>query len=113
LSRREADRSKAVLSGPRPDEVGVFGTLISRFGPGLSPRIESQLRALGEGDSLDLVARLEAAGEVRVLAAMTVQDAFGRLFPILTALRWQGGGSGKQPWTLAPRPTGPGADDSG
>lgn len=87
LSRREAARNKAVLSGPRSDEVGLFGTLISRFGPGLNQQTDAQLRALGEGDSLDLVARLEAAGEVRALRAVTVQDAFGRLYPHLAALR--------------------------
>jgi tRNA(Arg) A34 adenosine deaminase TadA len=87
LSRREATRSgKVSLTGPREDEIGLFGTLISRFGPGLKDRVEAQLRALGEAGTLDLAHELETSGAVRRLAALDVQDAFGELFPQLTDL---------------------------
>jgi tRNA(adenine34) deaminase len=88
LSRREAARTKAEMLGPRTDEIGLFGTLISRFGRGrLSPQAEDILRAAGEGDSLDLVQELESGGELPVLADMEVHEAFGYLWPQLTAIR--------------------------
>ena len=88
LSRREATRNgKVSLTGPRDDEIGLFGTLISRFGPGLNDRVEAQLRELGEADILDLAYALEASGAVRCLAALDVQDAFSELYPQLTNLR--------------------------
>lgn len=88
LSRREAARAKAEMLGPRTDEVGLFGTLISRFGVGrLPPQAEEILRTAGEGDCLDLVRDLESGGEVPVLAAMEVHEAFRYLWPQLTAIR--------------------------
>jgi tRNA(Arg) A34 adenosine deaminase TadA len=86
LSRREAARARVTMAGPRTDEVGLFGTLISRFGPGLTLKVAGELRAAGEAGILDLVQDLEDSGEVRRLAAMEVRDAFGRLWPRLTAL---------------------------
>jgi tRNA(adenine34) deaminase len=87
LSPREAARTKVPHEGPMPDEVGAFGALISRFGPGMVPRIEKQLRAAGQGDSVDLAQHLETTGEVARLAAMDVHEAFAHLYPRLKALR--------------------------
>lgn len=87
LSRREAARARVTMAGPRTDEVGLFGTLISRFGPGLTPKVAAELRAAGEDGILDLVQHLEDSGDVRRLAAMEVRDAFACLWLQLTALR--------------------------
>lgn len=88
LSHREATRNgKVTITGPRDDEIGLFGTLISRFGPGLNDRVEPQLRKLGEADILDLAHALEASGAGRRLTALDVQDAFRELLPQLTALK--------------------------
>jgi hypothetical protein len=65
------------------DELGVFGTLIARFGPRRSPRFEARLRAVGEGPILDLVDELESAGEKDRLADMEVNEALGYLWPRL------------------------------
>jgi tRNA(Arg) A34 adenosine deaminase TadA len=87
LSPREAAQPKAAVVGPRADEVGVFGTLIARFGPGLSPgAVADYLRAAGEGPVLDLVRELQDSGEARDLAAMEVDQAFGQLWPRLREL---------------------------
>lgn len=75
------------MLGPRTDEVGLFGTLMSRFGPGRLPRMEGFLRASGEGDSLDLVQELESSGDVPRLVAMDVREAFGYLWPRLAEIR--------------------------
>jgi tRNA(adenine34) deaminase len=87
LSPREPARRTVRIEGPRADEVGLFGTLISRLGPGLRPTSESYLRAAGEADTIDLVQRLEASGEVPRMAAMEVREAFEYLWPQLRALR--------------------------
>lgn len=87
LSPREAARPKRVTTGPRTDEVGLFGALIARFGLGLSAHNVGDLRAKGQGPLIDLVGELEAAGQVPRLAAMGVGDAFRRLYPRLQALR--------------------------
>jgi tRNA(adenine34) deaminase len=88
LSPREAARAKARIDGPRGDEVGVFGALISRFGPGLvQGRARDFLSAAGQASILDLAERMQATGEVRRLAAMEVDQAFGYLWPRLRVLR--------------------------
>ena len=71
--------------GPRRDELGIFGTLISRFG-NLTPRFEETLRLLGEGPVADLVHELEDGREVERLAAMEVDEALGYLWPRLQEL---------------------------
>jgi tRNA(Arg) A34 adenosine deaminase TadA len=86
LSAREAQRTQPARIGPRRDELGTFGTLISRFGPGRTPRIEKAFRNLGEGPMLDLVHELNDGGEVARLAAMEVDEAFGYLWPRLQEL---------------------------
>jgi len=89
LSPREAARSaKVIMTGPRDDDIGVFGTLISRLGPGLVRSSAAEwLRASGQGDVLDLAVQLQASGEARALAALDVQEAFGYLWPQLRSLR--------------------------
>jgi tRNA(Arg) A34 adenosine deaminase TadA len=86
LSAREARRAQAVRIGPRRDELGTFATLISRFGPALTPGFEKVLQALGEGPLTDLVHELEDAGEDERLAAMKVDEALGYLWPRLREL---------------------------
>jgi hypothetical protein len=55
-----ARRPPVPMSDPRRDELGVFATVISRFGPGLVPDLEEALRTSGEGPILDLVRHLES-----------------------------------------------------
>jgi tRNA(Arg) A34 adenosine deaminase TadA len=92
LSPREAARAKVTMTGPRTDEIGLFGTLMSRFGLGLVPRMAEYLRTVGEAGLLDLVQRLEASGEAARLAGLQVHEAFGSLWPQLRALREAGSG---------------------
>jgi tRNA(Arg) A34 adenosine deaminase TadA len=87
LSPREAARPKLRRDGPRTDEIGLFGTLISRFGPGLIPHVADYLRQAGEAGTLDLVKHLEDSGEIPKIAAMEVDQAFSYLWPQLRALR--------------------------
>jgi tRNA(Arg) A34 adenosine deaminase TadA len=89
LSTREARRSQPDRTGPRHDELGTFATLISRFGPTLTPGFEKALRALGEGPVVDLAHELEARGEAERLAALEVHEALGYLWPRLQELREQ------------------------
>jgi tRNA(adenine34) deaminase len=49
LSPREAQRTQPARIGPWRDELGTFATLMSRFGPTLTPGFEQAPRALGEG----------------------------------------------------------------
>jgi hypothetical protein len=46
LSPREAQRAQPAREGPRSDELGVFGALMSRMGVGLWPRYEEALAYL-------------------------------------------------------------------
>jgi hypothetical protein len=87
LSTREAQRTEPARIGPRRDELGTFATLISRFGPTLTPGFEKALRTLGEGPLVDLVRELEHGGEAERLAAMEVNEALGHLWPRLQELR--------------------------
>ena len=86
LSPREARRTQPTRIGPRGDELGVFATLISRFGPKLTPRFEMVMRAMGEGPLFDLVHQLQDSGEIGKLAAMEVEAALAYLWPRLRAL---------------------------
>jgi tRNA(Arg) A34 adenosine deaminase TadA len=87
LSPREGQRVQPAREGPRSDELGVFGALMSRMGVGLWPRYEEALRELGEGPSVDLARQLAADGELERLAAMEVNEALAYLWPRLTELR--------------------------
>lgn len=89
LSPREAARSaKPAIAGPRCDDIGVFGTLVSRLGPGfVSGPAAEWLRASGQGPILDLALHLQESGEARRLAAMVVDEAFAYLWPRLRSLR--------------------------
>jgi len=86
LSAREARKAQPARTGPRRDELGTFATLISRFGPTLTPAFEEVLRTLGERPMTDLVHELEDGGEVERLAAMEVSEALGYLWPQLQEL---------------------------
>jgi tRNA(Arg) A34 adenosine deaminase TadA len=86
LSAREARKAQPARTGPRRDELGTFATLISRFGPALSPAFEEALRTLGEGPMTDLVHELEDRGETERIAAMEVNEALGYLWPQLQKL---------------------------
>jgi tRNA(adenine34) deaminase len=83
LSPEEASRTQATRIGPCQNELGVFGNLISRFGPSRSSRFEGKLRALGEGPIIDLAHELESAGEKDRLIDMEVNEALGYLWPRL------------------------------
>jgi tRNA(Arg) A34 adenosine deaminase TadA len=86
LSPREAQRAQPAREGPRGDELGVFGTLMSRMGARRRPRYEQALRELGEGASVDLARRLAEDGELEGLAAMEVNEALACLWPRLAEL---------------------------
>jgi tRNA(Arg) A34 adenosine deaminase TadA len=90
LAPREAGRSKqATRIGPRDDELGVFGLLISRFGlgnPRLDDGFDAELRSLGEGPVLDLAYDIEDNGELAELLAMDVDQALSAVWPRLQPL---------------------------
>jgi tRNA(Arg) A34 adenosine deaminase TadA len=86
LSPREAGRAQAVRIGPYRGELGVFGTLIARFGPRRSPRFEGKLRAMGEGPIFDLVDELEMTGDKDRLVDMEINEALDHLWPRLRKL---------------------------
>jgi len=90
LDPREVRRPRpAERTGPRSDEIGAFGLLISRFRLG-NPRLvngfEEQLRSLGEGPVLDLAFALEDGGALESLLAMEVEQALATVWPHLTRL---------------------------
>ena len=76
---------RSAAAGPRHDELGTFATLISRFAH-LPPVYEQALRALGEGQMVDLVHELEDRCEVERLASMDVAEGLGYLWPRLQEL---------------------------
>jgi tRNA(adenine34) deaminase len=86
LSPREARRGQPARLGPFRDELGAFATLISRFGPKLTPGFERACRVLGEGPIFDLAHELRDSGEFDRFAAMEVDAALGYLWPRLQAL---------------------------
>jgi tRNA(Arg) A34 adenosine deaminase TadA len=89
LSAREAQRAQPARTGPRRDELGIFGTVISRLG-NLTPRFEEAVRLLGEGPVADLARELEDDRELERLATMEVVDALGYLWPRLQKLTGPG-----------------------
>ncbi len=90
LNEREARRSKRTgRTGPRADELGVFGLLMSRFrlgNPRLVDGFDGALRAIGEGPVLDLAYELEDSGELENLLAMDVSQALAAVWPRLRPL---------------------------
>lgn len=86
LSAREAGRAQALRIGPRPDELGTFATLISRFGPVLTPTFEGWLRSNGEAPLVDAARQLQRDGTVERLAALEVDEALASLWPLLEKL---------------------------
>jgi hypothetical protein len=85
LSAREARRTQVTRTGPSHNELGIFATLISRFGH-LTPAYEIALRALGEGPMVDLVHDLKSSGDVERLAGMDIVEGLGHLWPQLQEL---------------------------
>jgi tRNA(Arg) A34 adenosine deaminase TadA len=87
LAEREAHKPRPVArTGPRGDEAGVFGLLISRFrlgNPRLVDGFDGTLRALGEGPVLDLAYELEDSGELAGLLPLDVSEALAALLPRL------------------------------
>ena len=95
LAARENRRQRrpAQRLGPRDDELGVFGLLMSRVGLG-DPRLsdhgfEAALVAMGEGPVLDLAYELEDGGELRDLMPLEVDQALAAIWPRLQALTAQ------------------------
>jgi tRNA(Arg) A34 adenosine deaminase TadA len=90
LAARETRRRWSVARvGPRGDELGVFGLLISRFRRG-NPRLvdgfDGELRGLGEGPVLDLAYELEDRGELDRMLTMEVDQALAAVWPRLRPL---------------------------
>src|SRR6185437_12591894 len=90
LNEREVSRSRALRrTGPRGDELGVFGLLMSRFrlgNPRLVDGFDGTLRALGEGPVLDFAYELEDGGVLDNLLGMEVNEAIAEVWPRLQAL---------------------------
>ncbi len=86
LSPREAARPKVEMVGPLDDEVGVFGTLISRIWRH-RPATQAFLRARGAASIVDMVQELESGGMLVHLAAMEVDQAFAFLWPKMISIR--------------------------
>jgi tRNA(Arg) A34 adenosine deaminase TadA len=90
LADREARRvRKSRRFGPRSDELGVFGLLISRFrlgNPRLADGFDGTLRGLGEGPVLDLAYAMEDSGELENLLTMEVNQALAAVWPQLQSL---------------------------
>ncbi|MGH7643377.1 MAG: nucleoside deaminase [Candidatus Dormibacteria bacterium] len=102
LSAREAARPKIEMAGPRIDELGLFGTLISRLWVH-RPKVVDYLRLSGETRSLALAQKLAEWGRVPMLAGMEVAEAFAYLWPDLEVIshppgrQESGGGSARGP----------------
>ena len=95
LAAREKHRQRRPVRrlGPRDDELGVFGLLMSRVGLG-DPRLsdhgfEAALVAMGEGPVLDLAYEMEDGGELRDLMPLEVDQALAATWPRLQALTGQ------------------------
>jgi len=86
LHPREETSRQPERFGPRHDELGLFATLITRFGPGLDLRLEKALRGIGEGPIIDLVLGIQGRGELSRLTAMEPGEAFEYLWPRLAEL---------------------------
>jgi tRNA(Arg) A34 adenosine deaminase TadA len=90
LNEREGHRRRRLeRTGPRGDELGVFGLLMSRFrlgNPRLVDGFDGTLRGLGEGPVLDLAYELEDSGELGRLLALNVDQALAVLWPRLREL---------------------------
>ena len=91
LDPREGRRPRpARRIGPRADEIGVFGLLISRFrlgNPRLVDGFDKTLRSLGEGPVLDLAYELEDnSSEFASLLASEVDEVLAAVWPRLAGL---------------------------
>lgn len=81
-----ARRPAVPVDGPRGDEIGLFGTLLSRFGLGLMTPVEEALRVAGQGDLIDLARRLEADGTVEAFSGEPVDRFLAAVWPHLATL---------------------------
>jgi tRNA(Arg) A34 adenosine deaminase TadA len=79
-------RPPTPLEGPRHDEIGAFGALLARFGPGHKAPLEAALREHGHGTIVDLAYELEGQGQATHLANMDPAAAFTYLWPRLRNL---------------------------
>lgn len=88
-AERESRRGPVRRAGPRHDELGVFGLLMSRVGTG-NPRLadgfDAALRATGEGPVLDLAYELDDSGETGQLTGGEVERALAALWSRLQRL---------------------------
>jgi tRNA(Arg) A34 adenosine deaminase TadA len=90
LAEREGRRGKLARIGPRDDELGVFGLLISRFrlgNPRLADGFDAVLRAIGEGPVLDVAYELEDGGELETLTKMEIDQVLAAVWLRLQGLR--------------------------
>ena len=81
-----ARRPPVPVEGPRRDEVGLFATLLARLGPGLVSHVEAALRERGEMALLDVVAEVQASGQLTSLVNGDARSAFVTLWPRLRKL---------------------------
>src|SRR5262249_31131974 len=90
LNEREVRRDRRLERiGPRDDELGAFGLLMSRFrlgNPRLVDGFDDALRSLGEGPVLDLAYELEDGRGLESLLAMDVNQALAVVWPRLQQL---------------------------
>lgn len=79
-----ARRAAVPAEGPLPGPVGLFATLMARFGPGLVPHVAEALEAAGEEPLLALVDRLTGRGQLEALRRLSVDAALAALWTELT-----------------------------
>ena len=82
-------RPAVPTEGPSGGEIGLFATMVARFGPGLIPAVEDGLRQVGEGALLDLVHELESDGWCERARSEAVQWALDDVWPALQQLARQ------------------------
>lgn len=79
-------RPPTPTEGPRHDEIGMFGALLARFGPGHTKPLETAPHHHGHGPVVDLAYQLEDQGDTALLATLDVTAAFAHLWPQLQHL---------------------------
>ncbi len=67
-----ARREPVPREGPLPHRLGWFAVMLARFGPGLTPHVESARRQDGEGPLIDLANQLEHSGRWSKLLELDV-----------------------------------------
>jgi tRNA(Arg) A34 adenosine deaminase TadA len=84
LSPWVATRPPVPIDGPSAGAIGAFGTLLSRFGPGLIPAVEEALHAAGQGPLTMLAKTIESSGRLGELLEQPVESVFVDVHPDLT-----------------------------